>query len=440
MPARALVDSGADISILSGRLYDKISRGTTKKANMVMKRIYTANAAPLKIETAVDVEVKINGLQIPFAVSVIRELNYDVILGVDFLNHTKAVIDVSRNCLSLYDGLLNIPMTICSNQPLAKTIAAVTISALSEAVFPVRIDRRLGRGYYMIEDSLCAPTRGLLVARTLVDPASGSAVCRVLNITDRPIKLKAHVAVGALTSVNVSKQISSEKHCELDMGELPTVKIMKDKLIQLGLTFEGTALTGEDFDNLVTMLYRNRDLVATDLKQLPGTDVLLHRIDTGSHPPVKKRSYRHSPQDRAEIARQVAEMHEAGIIEPSDSPWGSPVLLVSKPDGTKRFCIDYRELNSITSMTSFPLPSLDEILDTVAEQHPTLWTSLDLKSGYWQTRLDPATADRTAFEAGGELAVSESSLWADKWPPLFSADYHQSFTRINAKDYHGLYG
>ena len=209
VPARALVDSGADISILNGRLYDKISKGVTKRANLFRKKIFTANAAPLNIETAVETEVKINGLQIPFTVSVIRNLNYDVILGLDFLNQTKAIIDVSRNCLTLYDGLLTVPMTVCGDQPSAVTIAAVTVPALAEAVFPVRSDRRLSHGDYMIEDGLRAPSRGLLIARTLVNPAKGAVMCRVLNTTDKPIRLKANIAVGALTSVTVPKQIST---------------------------------------------------------------------------------------------------------------------------------------------------------------------------------------------------------------------------------------
>jgi len=73
------------------------------------------------------------------------------------------------------------------------------------------------------------------------------------------------------------------------------------------------------------------------------------------------------PAARAEITKQVNEMLQAGIIEVSDSPWSSPVLLVSKKDGSKRICVDYRSLNEIL-----------EVLDTVSEQRPTLWSTIDL--------------------------------------------------------------
>jgi hypothetical protein len=86
-------------------------------------------------------------------------------------------------------------------------------------------------------------------------------------------------------------------------------------------------------------------------------------------------------------------MLEAGIIEESDTPWCSPVLLVTKKDGTKRFTVDYRGVNAVTSLTSWPMPTMEEVLDCIAEQRPLYWSSLDLRSRYWQTLVmgkDPA--------------------------------------------------
>jgi hypothetical protein len=124
----------------------------------------------------------------------------------------------------------------------------------------------------------------------------------------------------------------------------------------------------------------------------------MHRIDTGAHPPVRKRAYRHSPADRVEISRQTQEMLRSGIIEETDSPWSSPVLLVSKKDGTKRFCVDYRAVNSSMALTLWPLPTLEEVLDSISEVGPKFFTNCDLKAGYWQVALDPEAADRSGFQ------------------------------------------
>lgn len=164
------------------------------------------------------------------------------------------------------------------------------------------------------------------------------------------------------------------------------------------ISFEDSAVQGKDLDALIELLYNNRDLFADILAELPGPNVILHRSDTGSSPPIRKRSFRHSPSDEAEIARRVKKMSDAGLVEESDTPWSSPVLLVSKKDETIRFCVDYRGLNEVTTLTSWPLLTLEEVLDTVSEQRSTLWTSIDLRSGSWQMGPNPDTKDRTGFQ------------------------------------------
>jgi len=88
-------------------------------------------------------------------------------------------------------------------------------------------------------------------------------------------------------------------------------------------------------------------------------------------------------------------MLSSQVITETMSLWSSPVLLVRKKSGEARLCIEYRKINALTSHT--PLPTFTGVINNLAEQQPTLFSTLDLKSGYWQAKLDPATADRSAF-------------------------------------------
>ena len=121
-----------------------------------------------------------------------------------------------------------------------------------------------------------------------------------------------------------------------------------------------------------------------------------HRIDLkeGSKP-LAQQPYRAGFREREVIAQEVEKMLRAGVIEPAMSAWASPVVLVPKPDGSSRFCVDYRRLNGITVRDSYPLPRMDDYLDSLGEAR--VFTTLDCNSGYWQIPIREADRNKTAF-------------------------------------------
>jgi hypothetical protein len=146
-----------------------------------------------------------------------------------------------------------------------------------------------------------------------------------------------------------------------------------------------------------TIVDEYRDVFPDELPhELPPIRTHDHRIDVypDAHP-VYKSTYRMSPSELDELKKQLDELIEHGLIRPSVSPYGAPVLFVKKKDGTRRMCIDYRQLNAQTIKNVYALPRCDELFDRLLGAK--VFTKLDLRSGYHQIRVAPEHIERTAF-------------------------------------------
>ena len=129
--------------------------------------------------------------------------------------------------------------------------------------------------------------------------------------------------------------------------------------------------------------------------KLGCTDLVQHKIDTEGHEPIKQRYYPLSPSMQEIMDKELDKMLKEDIVEPSSSPWSSPVVLVKKPDSTYRFCVDYRKLNKVTKKDAYPLPYMTQILDRLRNAH--YLSSIDIKSAYWQIMIHPDSRPKTAF-------------------------------------------
>jgi hypothetical protein len=111
--------------------------------------------------------------------------------------------------------------------------------------------------------------------------------------------------------------------------------------------------------------------------------------------------YRLSPAEKQEMQNQMTDFLQQGLIRPSSSPFGNPILFVKTKDGTMWMVIDYRSLNKITVKNCYPLPLIDDLLDRL--HGATFFTSLGLMSGYHQIRLHESGIPKTAFRTPSGL-------------------------------------
>ena len=124
----------------------------------------------------------------------------------------------------------------------------------------------------------------------------------------------------------------------------------------------------------------NADICAASQMDIGRTNILKHKINTENNSPIAKQAYKSNPVKKEFIENEIDDMEKRGIIRKLKSSWAFPVVIVDKKDETKRFCVDYRKLNKITKIDRYPLPRIDELLETFRTAN--WFTTLDLASGY----------------------------------------------------------
>ncbi|KAG2779018.1 hypothetical protein PC119_g26746 [Phytophthora cactorum] len=127
--------------------------------------------------------------------------------------------------------------------------------------------------------------------------------------------------------------------------------------------FQDSSLKAEQRRLFATMLKGMRDLFVETSKKPGSTELLKFSIDTGTHLPIEQPPYRVSKAEGDVMESEIQEYLDLGLIRPSTTPWASLVLMIRKPAGGIRFCIDYRKLNAVTVKDSYPMPVIDDILD-----------------------------------------------------------------------------
>ena len=158
---------------------------------------------------------------------------------------------------------------------------------------------------------------------------------------------------------------------------------------------------------------------------LPGeTNQIFHSIDVTSTSPVRSGPY-NVPHARKNVIREeVSKMLNLGVITPSKSPYASPVVLVNKPDGSNRFCIDYRKLNEITIFDAEPVPNVESIFAKIGRAK--YFTKIDMTKGYWQIAVHPNDREKTAF-------ICEEGLFEFIRMPFGLVNAGATFSRLMRK-------
>ncbi|UYV69302.1 K02A2.6-like [Cordylochernes scorpioides] len=381
----ALVDSEADYSVISEsfRRYLKIPFFAEK--GPVLR---VANRKHIETLGRCNLKVSIEELEIYFTFVVFYECSHHIILGLDFFRATSAVIDCGRGEIhlkeSVNDGLEEDLPTHALEDCFVPARSIEKITVINE-------DIRGGKDL-MIEGS-----KDLILKKELVIPSSiinfhhGRGEIWVTNGTSQNQIIPAGMLVGYLRKIG-SSGIYSVDTAEDDKTQS---NIKNEDRRQQILSLVDERLNEEQKSMIAECLEKYSEVFDFHRKSFSTTSNVKHKIDTSDSRPIKQRPYRVSPVERRAIQSEVDKMIKMGIVQPSESPWSSPVVLVKKKDGSWRFCVDYRKLNKVTKKDVYPLPRNDDVLDSLTGAK--FFSSMDLRTGYWQIEIDEEDREKTAF-------------------------------------------
>lgn len=317
------------------------------------------------------------------------------ILGHDFLQQHNAVLNLELNSLTLCDNSGNKVTTTLRSKNEWKNKTYI-LPPRSESIHFVKTN-------FSEEGLVCATElrEGIFLASTLVKPTNGLIPILVLNTNEN------EVCLDNITP-DICK-ISEYNLCSFDKCE----NLNADRVKKLFNLLQLKHLNNEEQVAIENICAKFSDVFLLPGDKLTTTNIYSHHISLKPNVnPVYTKPYRMPYSQKTEINNQISDMLKEGIIEPCQSEWSSPILLVPKKldkSGTKkwRLVIDYRKLNNSIQDDKFPLPNIVEILDSLAGS--VYYSSLDLSSGYYQCNLDLESRKYTAFSSGQYRVIENDS-------------------------------
>lgn len=386
---KLLVDTGAGTSVIDAQFATDIFQGSLPELKRSpLLNLKTVSGEELPVLGKLNTTLRITEGDYPYELQVVKNLTYEAVLGRDFLRANGAVINLRDGTLQLAEP----PHPVMKGQFPVRILNTCVIPPSSETVLPVGVDVSIQPGSIgLIENTEHLMDRYQLrgAAAIVTTTADRTVPYRVVNPLSTPVTLYKGANIGTFTSIDQDLQIFS-----LDV-EPPKEQAPNTETADVPVDLSDTDMTEPQKKQLQMLLNEYRDIFAQSSKELGKTDWVQHVINTGDAAPIRQRPYRVPQAQKARIEKCIDEMLEQGVVRPSNSPWASPVVLVKKPDGSDRFCVDFRAVNSVTRKSSYPLPRIGESLESLSGS--AFFSCVDLQNGYWQILLEDDSKEKTAF-------------------------------------------
>ena len=393
-----LIDSGANPNLLSTKVYREIPDDIRPPLKPVETRLMAANGDNIATHGQTRIDLHLNGATFSVLVIVADIGDTAGILGMRFLREASCTMEFDTGVLSSGGQawqLVGPREDECFRVRLVQEVRLPPGHGLA-VLGAVQSSRRLPICWegIMEGDESLTEQANVSVSRSLVSidgAVQGQTRFTLTNWSEDEVVLPAGTTVA---TVQPGKVVVPAQGQVNTVHEMEPCTELPEHLETLAAD-AAERLNKEEAQSVLRLLVKYQHIFAAPGGKLGTTDLVTHTIDTGSTRPIKT-PYRPPGFARREIIDEnLDKMLEHDVIEPSSSPWSSPVVLVKKKDGTTRFCVDLRRLNEVTRKDAYPLPNINDCLGSLSGAE--WFCTLDLASGYWQVKMDDADKEKTAF-------------------------------------------
>lgn len=365
---RFLVDTGANKNYIDPKHVFK-SRSLTKTA-----KIHTVNGI-----FEIDKFVRFN----PFPESKFVKPSefyifsfhkfFDGLIGYEFLQKTKAVIDTVKSKLVFPDLSISLRRKFPEQE--------MSLNAQETKFAKISVGRHDG-DFYLSNDIEIRPS--VFVHSGLYHAENNNAFIAISNTSNERVAFQKPQMSAEINNFEIRDH--SNVRSEIKKGLFERIRLEH--------------LNEEEKRILLNVIANNQNCFLLENEKLTFTSVVKHSIKTKDEIPVHAKNYRYPYCHKAEIKKQISQMLDQNIIRPSNSPWSSPIWIVPKKKDASgkqkwRLVIDYRKLNEKTIDDRYPIPNITETLDKLGKCN--YFSSLDLTSGFYQVEVAPEDVKKTAF-------------------------------------------
>ena len=375
----AIFDSGSTISIISSNVLSKLKTPPKVTKGPQIKLI---DQSLVQLDKSVKLDIEVENEIYTHKFYVFEKLFYDVLLGLDFCRKSNVIINFNT------EETFNWPESDYIDKEWKFDVRLNREYFLcKESVQKVKcnLTGNVGLGYFKPEKRFLEEYQ-LIIQETLIETEGTECSLLVFNPKNVNVIIFEDMKIGTIQPIVEIRHI--EENLLLNNFEIPR-KSITDKEFTIGT--EDPIIKSK----LLKLLETNRDIFGDSVKHLGKATNIEHEIKLTDDKPIKLRPYKHSFKEKEIIREQVKEMLEADVIEPSNSSYSFPVVLVKKKNGKMRFCIDYRKLNEITLKDRHPIPLVNDSISILSNNK--YFSVMDLLSGYWNVYLKESDRPKTAF-------------------------------------------